>query len=219
MPMDRPAPAPHEPPTPSRRNPPSRLPWNVAAGDHIAHFYETRDEWRAVMVPWLSEGLLAGEKCVYVMDAGRDWMDAREGLIAAGVDVREALASGRLEIREGCRDPRDMLSGVEAALAGVPGSWPAVRWGGDMVWARDRVPSSGILMSFESGMNTHRGHPLAHLCQYDLTRFPGYVIMDALRTHPSSIIDGKLHTTPFHQPTATFLETLRAREAARDVPW
>jgi hypothetical protein len=43
--------------------------------------------------------------------------------------------------------------------------------------------------------------------------------MDALRTHPSSIIDGRLHASPFHQPAAAFLETLPAREAARDVPW
>ena len=217
MPIDRPAPGPHEHPMSSPNLPP--LPWSVAAGSHVAHFYETRDEWRAVMVPWLYQGLRAGEKCVYVMNAGRDWMDAREELIAAGIDVREALESGRLEIREGCRDPRDLQGGLDAALAGVPGSWRSVRWGGDMLWARERVPSSGTLMSFESSMNTLCEHPVAFFCQYDLTRFPGYVIMDVLRTHPQSIIDGKLHTTPFHQPDAAFQSALRAREASRDVPW
>jgi len=213
---------PVDPGTPGQGDPPrSQRPGSLhpARGSHFVHFYETREEWRTLMVSWLAEGLLAGEKCVYVMDAGRDWMDAREGLSAAGVDIRAVLESGQLEIREGCRDPRELRGGLETALAGVPASWKNVRWGSDVVWARDRVATSGTLMSFESDLNAHCDHPIAILCQYDLTRFPGYVIMDALRTHPQAIIDGKLHTTPFHQPTAAFLKALPAREAARDVPW
>lgn len=216
MPVDPGTPGQGDPPRSQREG---RSITQAAPGGHIAHFYETREEWLSLLIPWLCDGLRSGEKCIYVMNAARDWMEARERLSDDGVDIRQALETGRLEIREGCRDPRELTPAMEASLAAVPGSYPAVRCGGDMVWARERVASSGTLMHFEMGINVHRGRPISFLCQYDLTCFPGYVIMDALRTHPLSIIDGAMHHTPYHQSMDAFLKALPAREAARDVPW
>jgi hypothetical protein len=36
------------------------------------------------------------------------------------------------------------------------------------------------------------------LCQFDLTRFGGDAIMDALRSHPLTVIGQTIHGNPFH---------------------
>ncbi len=37
-------------------------------GDHIGHFYETREERKKSLVSFLATGLEAGDKCVYFLD-------------------------------------------------------------------------------------------------------------------------------------------------------
>ncbi len=41
---------------------------NATIGDHIGHFYETREEWKKSIVSFLVTGLEAGDKCVYFLD-------------------------------------------------------------------------------------------------------------------------------------------------------
>jgi hypothetical protein len=40
---------------------------NVSRGDHIGHFYRTRDERASLAVPYPKTGLEAGENCVYLV--------------------------------------------------------------------------------------------------------------------------------------------------------
>ena len=46
-------------------------------------------------------------------------------------------------------------------------------------------------------------------CVYDLTKFPGQVIVDVLRGHPAVIVAGALHENPFYTPPETLIEELR----------
>ena len=68
----------------------------ASPGDHIGHFYESREEWNSVLVPFLHTGLAAGDKCVYFMSAGPARHQLSAGLAAAGIDVERALASQQL---------------------------------------------------------------------------------------------------------------------------
>lgn len=67
----------------------------ASVGDHIGHFYQTREEWQQVLIPYLKTGLEAGDKCVYLMRPNPDWRSLREALAAAHIDLEAALASGR----------------------------------------------------------------------------------------------------------------------------
>ncbi len=192
----------------------------IASGDHLGHFYETRAEWLALAVGWLIEGLRAGQKCIYVMSVqGREWMQLREALRQAGVDTRRALESGQLEIREGVTEPASMETALAAACAEIPARWSFLRWGGDMIWSREHLPTSGALMQIECVGNGCSGKPVAILCQYDLTRFPGYVILDALRAHPRWIVADAIHHADLYEPPEAFRESLARREKERETSW
>ena len=108
---------------------------HVSTGDHIGHFYETREEWAEVLGSFLKAGLKAGEKCVYLMSPGPGEEQMRTELAKAGIDVDKALGSGQLVFHEGPNDPKELRDSLEklqlndAALHYEPESSVALGFG------------------------------------------------------------------------------------------
>jgi hypothetical protein len=48
---------------------------------------------------------------------------------------------------------------------------------------------------------------------YDVRRLSGATMMDLLRAHPLTIMNGVLHENPFYTPAEEMLRDLRARDA------
>ena len=55
----------------------------------------------------------------------------------------------------------------------------------------------------------------AVICAYDLSKFGGSVVIDALRTHPVVIMGGLLLENPFFVPPDQFLLEIRERRSVR----
>jgi hypothetical protein len=53
----------------------------------------------------------------------------------------------------------------------------------------------------------------AVICAYDLSKFGGSVVVDALRTHPVVIMGGLLLENPFFVPPDQFLLEIRQRRS------
>ena len=89
----------------------------ASVGDHIGHFYQTFAECKEILIPFLCEGLKAGDKCVYFLEPGSRLPDVRKALTAASVDVDGVMASGQLILDEGTSDPATMrISSSSRAL-------------------------------------------------------------------------------------------------------
>ncbi len=186
----------------------------AAAGDHIGHFYQTREEWKELLVPFIRTGLKAGEKCVYVISPGSGRQELKEALAVTGVDVDSALTSGQLMLDEGKREPEEMQEALDRALAEIPVKFPLLRWGGDMTWSLEKVPTTEKLMEWETHCNVIENPRAVFLCQYDLTAFAGNVVMDALRTHPLCVVSNVIHQNPYFEEPEVFLERLRCQASA-----
>lgn len=72
----------------------------VPYGVHMCHFYSTRDELAAVLVPYFAAGLRCKERCIWVCAEPLPAVEARAELARAGVDVDAAIASGALVLRD-----------------------------------------------------------------------------------------------------------------------
>jgi hypothetical protein len=66
-------------------------------GDHLCCIYETEDEQRAVLTPFVKQGLHQGEKLFCIVDV-RTADDILDYLREDGVDVENYLAAGQLKI-------------------------------------------------------------------------------------------------------------------------
>ena len=56
-----------------------------------------------------------------------------------------------------------------------------------------------------------KGWPMIALCQFDLTRFAGDVVTDALRSHPLCIMGTVLVHNSLHEDPAQLLQELAER--------
>ncbi len=184
---------------------------SVSIGDHIGHFYQNEDEWRAVLIPFLTTGLAAGHKCVYMVSPEHGREEIMEELLAEGIGAESVIASDQLVLAEGRTKPEEMKDFLNSIIAEAAGRFPLTRWGGDMTWSLKTMPTSETLMEWETMCNVMDDIPAVFLCQYDLTQFLGNVILDAMKTHPLCIVGNVIHQNPFYIEPEIFLEGIRSR--------
>ena len=177
-------------------------------GDHVCAFYRGRAERDELLVPYLADGLEAGQNCLAIVDSG-----APEELVAA-VGVAEGLAvhtSGEVYLPGGAFDMDNMLDFYAAALDDVAKDPDGcIRTAGEMSWATNRdVPGASDLLAYEARVNqVLADHPdtAISLCLYDVDRFDGETIVGVLRTHPKAVLAGTVVDNPFYIRPEDFIE-------------
>jgi hypothetical protein len=188
---------------------------------HFCAFFRTADEEMRTLLPFIREGLDAGEKAIHIVNA-KTCDEHRRRLTAAGIDVAAAEKSGQLEVVPwpnsdllggGEFDPERALHLIEQLLSrGREQGYRRTRLIGHMGWALRNHIRGDDLMAYEARLNTTLARyddPV--ICAYDLSRSSGSVVLDVMRTHPAVLIGGVLQQNPFYVPPEQMLEELRAR--------
>jgi PAS domain S-box-containing protein len=166
-------------------------------GDHLCCIYRTGDEHKALVTPFLRQGLERGEKTLYIVDAHAS-REVLGYLESEGIDPAPMLEAGQLVILDadasylkgGRFDPDGMIGLLreETERALVEG-YGALRVTGEMTWALRGREGSDRLMEYEAKLN--RFLPSSRclaICQYDRNRFGAGVLLDVLSTHPIAVI-------------------------------
>jgi MEDS: MEthanogen/methylotroph, DcmR Sensory domain len=191
---------------------------------HICAFFNSADEEHRVLRSFIKDGFDRGDKAFHLVDPDL-WEDHIRRLAEAGIDVRQAIAIGQLELRRwqdaqlrGDRFDQDaMLALIEEVLqSAAAAGYPLTRFVAHMEWALLDKPGVDDLLEFETRVNyvlPKYDDPV--ICTYNLSKFGASVVMDIMRTHPAVIIGGVLQENPFFVPPDEFL--LEIRERRRSV--
>jgi hypothetical protein len=187
---------------------------------HICAFFRTADDHYRILLPFIKDGLDAGEKAVHIVDPLRRAEHVRR-LTAIGVDVTAAQDEGRLDLREwsdahlrgGVFDQDRTLELIDdIRQRSARDGFPRIRFVTHMEWALEDSQSVEALLQYEASANlTPFEDPV--VCAYDLTRFGADLVIDVMRTHPLILIGGVLQENPFFVPPDEFLGELRARRS------
>ncbi len=182
---------------------------DLAPGDHICCLYETEDQYRAAIAPFLRQGLERNEKVLYITDA-RPRDTILDYLRDDGLDVEPYLDSGQLSIltsdetclRGGAFDPQAMLVllqvDTEQALAD---GYSALRVTTEMAWALWGSSGSERLLEYEARLNEFfLDSQCLALCQYDRRLFGPVVLVDVLHTHPIVVIGAEAFDNFYYTP-------------------
>jgi len=170
----------------------------VDAYTHLAALYDTDAGRLRLTAPFLQEGLEAGQPC-FLMAHG----EVLENYLArlrrvAGLNLNEALASGRLSVADtpGTTVDEALQFWEQSFWTAIDSRAPVIRVVGEMVSVRDRFTSEGEMLTYEAALNlTVKRFPCVVICQYDARRFSGQALFTALRAHPDL----------FSQPLGPFL--------------
>jgi len=189
---------------------------DLAPGDHLCCIHETEQEHRALLAPYLRQGLERHEKLLYIVDS-RTAGVVLEYLRSDGMNPDPCLASGQLNIltcndcyfRGGVFEPERMIALLLAETdQAVKEGYAALRATGEMSWALRGLPGSGRLIEYEAKLNRYLpGIACVALCQYDRRCFPPGVLLDVLRTHPRVAVGGKICPHSHYVPPETFLRS------------
>ncbi|HEY1920901.1 MAG TPA: MEDS domain-containing protein [Streptosporangiaceae bacterium] len=176
-------------------------------GHHICGFYRRPVERDDILVPFLTDGIKAGDKCTCVVDSctPADVLDR----LGERIEVEPFVARRQLEVldaestylADGGFLPERMLKFWEAkAQQGPCGDGAGfARNVGDMSWAHRDPRAVDDLIGYESELNRIMSNfPQVNLCLYDLSRCSGELIMDVLKTHPKALLGGMIIDNPYY---------------------
>ncbi|MET9368598.1 anti-sigma factor RsbA family regulatory protein [Streptomyces griseoflavus] len=151
---------------------------------HPALFYRSDREYLDGTVPFVREGLAAGEPVAAAVPGDR----LRLLRDALGADARRVRL---LDMREAGRNPGRIIPGVLRAFADAQPAGQRVRIIGEPVWAGRSASEYPACVQHEALINAaFRGRTVTILCPYDAARLPGHVLEDAHATHPTVIPGG-----------------------------
>ncbi len=186
----------------------------IEAGDHLCIIYETDDEHRAVLTPYIRTGLERGERVLYVTDQ-RTAEAILEYLRSDGLDPAPFLENGRLVLltadeaylREGDFDPDRMIALLRSEeKRALEDGCTALRITGEMSWALKGCAGSERLIEYEAKLNDFfPGSKSLAVCQYDRRRFDAEILLQVLNTHPLAIIGIELYENFYFVPPADML--------------
>jgi hypothetical protein len=82
-----------------------------------------------------------------------------------------------------------------------------------MGWVFSSPPGIEDLVAYEASVNEvlNRGKTPT-VCVYDVRKLTGSMVVDLLRAHPLTVMNGVLHENPFYTPAEELLRELHQRK-------
>jgi len=182
---------------------------------HACAFVLGEEEERAIIDPFLVEGMKRGEKAFYIVDPEhRDEHASRLGRSMPAPDLLEVKTWNDAHLKGGSFDQDRMTAALDEMIRDHAAKGrPPMRLVGQMGWMFSKPPGIEQLVAYEASVNEtlNRGKTPT-VCVYDVRRLTGSLMMDLLRAHPLTIMNGVLHENPFYTPAAEMLRDIRQRQ-------
>jgi hypothetical protein len=181
---------------------------------HACAFVNGPDEERAVIDPFFFEGLRRREKAVYIVDPhDRDRHEARLRAGSPSTDLVDVTTWNEAHLKGGSFDAARMMASLEEMIRDHAATGqPPMRLVGQMGWVFSSPPGIEQLVGYEASVNEVLNRAKTPtVCVYDVRKLSGSLLMDLLRAHPLTVMNGVLHENPFYTPAEQMLTELKQR--------
>jgi hypothetical protein len=199
--------------------------WDSLSG-HVCGIFQDLDEQYRVMMPFFRGGIERGERAFHTVDPSRT-QDHAARLEAGGIDVAGATASGQLTINDWDRTffdlgPWDNMQTVKLfrglCAEGRAIGYPRTRFFCEYEYAKI-IHTADEMLEYEATMQLHGFDHLneadASICAYRIPEWTGEILVNALRTHPTVILNGHVHENPFFDRPQAVLSGLERKQRER----
>src|SRR5579875_577377 len=165
---------------------------------HLSLFFRNPEEQWQLLRPYLVDHLNAGAPAIYLQHSTSS-EQLMQRLHDEGLPLDKLIARGLLRVLPpsqtyllpGRFDAQRMLDFIETAIqASLEAGHRRVLMTGEMTWSLQGAPGAEQMAIYEEQLNplVDRYPAVTIICQYDLKRFSGDIILDALLTHPSILV-------------------------------
>jgi DcmR-like sensory protein len=181
---------------------------------HACAFVSGPEEEQAVIDPFFLEGMKRGEKAVYIVDPENQPLhEQRLGAGCPTHDLLEVTTWNDAHLKGGSFNQQRMMESLSDMLrVHASQGKPSMRVVGQMGWVFSSPPGIEQLVAYEASVNEllNRGKTPT-VCVYDLRKLNGSLMMDLLRAHPLTVVNGVLYENPFYTPAHELLRELEQR--------
>ncbi|MDZ5456765.1 MEDS domain-containing protein [Azohydromonas lata] len=202
----------------------------LLAHDHAALVYWSRQEFLDTIVPFLVDGIRAGDLVVHIAH-DEPLAPVVDALADAGIDVASAAAQGRLMLLSAQQAfaPNGRFD-LEAATAGIKAMIEAaqldgarqVRFSVDISYVLSGTPGIEDFMVLDARANDDifPSQPFICVCAYNAARGSNHMVEDMFLTHPLVFVRGIPMANPYYQlwaqisSRADYLQRWKARYSA-----
>ena len=201
---------------------------NFEAGQHRCLLYEEDPaEQLPALVPFVQEGLLAGERCIWVIDDS-DARNVRQALRHAGIDTRHEEERGGLLLwtREQWRQTGDLDTGrkseqvLEIIADALAAGFTGVRFAVEMTWTLDPDIDPVLIEHWEATLDSIlAGTPVRVVCQYNRKRLSPVVVRAGLSTHRAIVIGAETSPNPLYNAPLILADPAREPLSAERARW
>jgi excisionase family DNA binding protein len=165
---------------------------------HLSLFFRNSDEQWQLLRPYLVEHLNVGAPVIYLQHSTSS-EQLMQRLHEEGLPLDKLIARGLLRVLPptqtyllpGRFDAQRMLDFIETAIqASLEAGHQRILMTGEMTWSLQGTPGAEQIAIYEERLNplVDKYPAVTIICQYDLKRFSGDIILDALLTHPSILV-------------------------------
>ncbi len=190
--------------------------------DHLCLIYETPEQWRQAVIPFIAIGINRGERCIYIVDE-HSAEEIRKRLGEEGLDVGRAEEKGQLSVlkqsevytKEESFDPDRMIALIARETEkAVSQGYPALRVTGEMTWVLKGHPGAEKLLEYEAKLNRDLfpKYPCLSICQYNRWKFEPELIRGIMMTHPLLIYNNEVYRNLYYIPPDEYLSGKRAEK-------
>jgi MEDS: MEthanogen/methylotroph, DcmR Sensory domain len=182
---------------------------------HACAFVMGPDEERDVMDPFFVEGMALGHKATYIVDPRRrDETEARLRAAAPSNDLLEVTTWNDSYLAGDSFDQHRMKKALDDVLSAHSATGrPPMRLAGHMDWIFSNPPGIEQILEYEATVGDMLSlAKTPTVCVYDACRLSGGLLIDLLRAHPLTVMNGVLHENPFYTPPNEMLQELRRRQ-------
>lgn len=188
---------------------------------HVCAFFNSKADEYDVLLPFYAEAHGQGEKTLHLVNP-ENLNAHKQKLADFGMPVDALEQAGQLEIQtwehsylaaEGKFERNSMLTNlIDSRNAAIENGFPRLRVVGDMNWVFLQDMDLRGILSYEAEVNEFlMVNKQPAVCVYDIAKLSGSMMMDLLRTHPLTLVNGVVQENPFYTPASEMLEELRTR--------
>lgn len=165
-------------------------------GEHICCLYDTLNEYRQTLLPFLRHGVHFNQKTIFIIDS-LTITDIMNFFQDTEISVKQCIENGMLSILTPWQSylanetfhPDSMIEFLLNELKhALREGRQALRVTGEMSWASKRLPGAERLIEYEDKLNRIIPcHKMLALCQYERGRFSSDQLQNIGHTHPVTV--------------------------------
>ncbi len=183
----------------------------LTAGSHLCAFYQDEGEKAALLEAYLNTAIANNRKVIYIVDPDDVGTISHPANGRRGGHRDQPRGSGQLQILTGTEiylkecalDPEAMIAWLEKEIrTALKEGFSGLQMAGEMTWALgEGFAHEDRLLEYEVKLDRFLlGTDCVALCQYDLRCFRPEMLLNALKTHPITVVGSRVYDNMYYIP-------------------